>query len=445
MVERLKELIFKEKMSGPELFHDISKDADEISKKEYKIQILINYGIWLYNFYKRPLKTSDFNVECRISRTCIEKLFGPIDNFFAVCSIPDKPIFTLNISGHQLFEYISRNLPENEKNERKKELLIEYAKWLYLKLNRPLQSEDFNEQRVSRKCIEKFFGTLTEFFKICEIPTIRRKRKMSNDEYKQYLIDKKIDVNGCWICKDFKNNQIAYKNKTWSMHRFSYTIFKGEIPTNLVIRHTCNNSDCFNPDHLIVGTQKDNIQDCIKSGRRNPVINKLKRNRARGGKISDLSESELINYVKSNCTITDKNEWLWNGSITEKGYARIVYKSRTYMLHKLMLSFKLKKPYDSIEIARHISIDGNSPKKFDVNPDHLEEGNPQQNSIDALLYSKSVKISKEQIKYIKEAVNLFKFDYLGAKKDFDEKMSIELNITPEMVRDVRLSKRWNHI
>jgi DNA-binding transcriptional regulator YiaG len=39
-------------------------------------------------------------------------------------------------------------------------------------------------------------------------------------------------------------------------------------PKGKVVMHTCDNPACVNPDHLRIGTQKDNVQDCITKGRR---------------------------------------------------------------------------------------------------------------------------------------------------------------------------------
>lgn len=50
-------------------------------------------------------------------------------------------------------------------------------------------------------------------------------------------------------------------------HRKSYEIFKGEIPKGFFVCHKCDVPACCNPDHLFVGTPKDNVQDGILKGR----------------------------------------------------------------------------------------------------------------------------------------------------------------------------------
>lgn len=44
-------------------------------------------------------------------------------------------------------------------------------------------------------------------------------------------------------------------------HRLAYELFRGEIPTGLLVRHTCDIKLCVNPYHLILGTAKDNAAD----------------------------------------------------------------------------------------------------------------------------------------------------------------------------------------
>ena len=47
-------------------------------------------------------------------------------------------------------------------------------------------------------------------------------------------------------------------------HRVIYEILGETIPEGMVVRHSCDNKKCVNPDHLIVGTYKENALDCIE-------------------------------------------------------------------------------------------------------------------------------------------------------------------------------------
>lgn len=43
----------------------------------------------------------------------------------------------------------------------------------------------------------------------------------------------------------------------------------GPIPLDMIIRHKCDNPSCINPNHLLIGTHKDNSNDKIERGRYN--------------------------------------------------------------------------------------------------------------------------------------------------------------------------------
>ena len=50
-------------------------------------------------------------------------------------------------------------------------------------------------------------------------------------------------------------------------HRVVWEFYRGEIPCGALLCHTCDNPNCVNPEHLFVGTQKDNMQDASAKGR----------------------------------------------------------------------------------------------------------------------------------------------------------------------------------
>ena len=79
--------------------------------------------------------------------------------------------------------------------------------------------------------------------------------------------------NGCWIWTSYVNKDgygmLSYSGKTERSHRFVWMMEYGEIPAGMCICHKCDNPACVNPDHLFLGTQRQNIVDmCSKERQR---------------------------------------------------------------------------------------------------------------------------------------------------------------------------------
>lgn len=55
-------------------------------------------------------------------------------------------------------------------------------------------------------------------------------------------------------------------------HRLSWTMANGPIPGGMWVLHHCDNPPCVNPEHLYIGTAKDNAQDRERRGRGNHPV-----------------------------------------------------------------------------------------------------------------------------------------------------------------------------
>lgn len=76
---------------------------------------------------------------------------------------------------------------------------------------------------------------------------------------------------GCWEWQSGKGTNgygvSSINGKNMQAHRHFYLVFKGNIPKEKQINHKCDNPSCVNPDHLWVGSQKENMEDKKNKGR----------------------------------------------------------------------------------------------------------------------------------------------------------------------------------
>lgn len=84
----------------------------------------------------------------------------------------------------------------------------------------------------------------------------------------------KVDKTGpCWEWTGAKDRRGYGRfgkprgNGTWIAPRLAWTLSVGPVPDGLFVCHHCDNPGCVRPDHLFVGTNADNMRDCIKKGR----------------------------------------------------------------------------------------------------------------------------------------------------------------------------------
>jgi transposase-like protein len=80
----------------------------------------------------------------------------------------------------------------------------------------------------------------------------------------------------CWIWTGAKDSSgygyICCNGKNTKAAQVSWQIHIGPLPKGLWILHKCDNPPCVKPDHLFLGTSKDNVQDMVNKGRNRSLI-----------------------------------------------------------------------------------------------------------------------------------------------------------------------------
>lgn len=238
---------------------------------------------------------------------------------------------------------------------------------------------------------------------------------------------------GCWTWKGATDNagygQFHSSDKYWAAHRYSWTLRHGVIAPGLVVRHLCHNKSCVNPEHLAIGTQKDNIQDSVRDNRfrvikrvlcvrghvfiatkgsrcatckkeLGPVYARMSRLRLRLSKNDLTAESKLLytdelNSLKArlkNSRVVlgsdgerfyakvrkTKTCWFWMGRVNVNGYG-VFFARKPFYSHRWSYATNVGPIPDGMLIRHSCHV------RSCVNPQHLSPGTALDNARDSVL------------------------------------------------------------
>ena len=82
----------------------------------------------------------------------------------------------------------------------------------------------------------------------------------------------RIDMSPCWLwIRCFTSagyGDIKVNGIRWNSHRLSYWIHSNykKLERKDIVRHKCDNKQCCNPEHLELGTHRENMEDVFTRG-----------------------------------------------------------------------------------------------------------------------------------------------------------------------------------
>ena len=86
-------------------------------------------------------------------------------------------------------------------------------------------------------------------------------------------VDRFSNPSGCWEWMAAKTQWgygvLRTNNRNMHSHRVSWGLHFGTVPEGLCVLHKCDNRGCVRPDHLFLGTYRDNLHDMLVKGRSN--------------------------------------------------------------------------------------------------------------------------------------------------------------------------------
>ncbi len=124
-------------------------------------------------------------------------------------------------------------------------------------------------------------------------------------------VDKK---SGCWEWNGALDRggygSFSIARKWWSVHRASWFLHNGQIPDGMHVLHRCDNRKCANPEHLFLGTHKDNMSDRNSKGRQ------------RSGGHKNVGDNNGMACL-SNDDVIGIKRMLGGGTVKQKDIARL--------------------------------------------------------------------------------------------------------------------------
>jgi hypothetical protein len=239
------------------------------------------------------------------------------------------------------------------------------------------------------------------------------------------------------------------KHSAQYTHRIAWELKHGPVAEGMVVCHKCDVRNCVNPDHMFLGTKRDNARDTASKGRQGWM--------GAEAAFPDLTEDEWIEYanrlidhrtpkpVSRFWSKVDKSGdcWLWTAFVDDCGYGRFRPTSKSSMnmahRHAWMLTYG--------PIPEGLLVCHRCDNPACVNPDHLFLGTHAENMTDMASKGRSRDSFGEQnprAKLTENTVREIRARYAAGGITLKQ-LGAEYSVSDQAVWRLVHRKSWRHL
>ena len=124
---------------------------------------------------------------------------------------------------------------------------------------------------------------------------------------------------GCWLWQASGPNgygAMSVGGKAYPAHRLSYAYHRGPIPRGMHVLHSCDIRACVNPEHLRIGSAKDNCDDKTSRGRWGGPVKGMPKG-------SPARRAPVLKALVIRCRVEDLERWHAAAAIEGAGLSEL--------------------------------------------------------------------------------------------------------------------------